>query len=58
MRELNDTNLGIGAVYDTPEEKEIERLKRQIGSLRAELAKARADVQRMTDGTIEGRVPT
>jgi len=33
--EHNDTNLGPSFVYDTPEEKEIERLMRQLSELHA-----------------------
>lgn len=30
MREHSDTNVGPGMVYDTPEEKEIERLSAEV----------------------------
>lgn len=35
-----DTNCGPGMVYDTPDEKEIARLEKQLTTLRAALADA------------------
>ena len=37
MSEDNDTNCGMGMVYDTPEEKQIEYLKKKIKQLKSDL---------------------
>lgn len=37
--DYNDTNLGVGSVYDTPEEKEIERLRKQLAAANAKVEK-------------------
>lgn len=34
MREYSDTNVGPGMVYDTPEEREIERLTTTVTGMR------------------------
>src|SRR5688572_9295288 len=46
MIEYNDTNIGIGAAYDTPEEKEIERLNQQVSKLRSQLSTANETIGR------------
>jgi molecular chaperone GrpE (heat shock protein) len=40
----SDTNVGMGMCYDTPEDKEIERLTKQIKELRAKNRELEADI--------------
>jgi hypothetical protein len=47
MRDHEDTNCGPGMVYDTPEEKEIERLEKKLRAKDTELARLRAEVERL-----------
>jgi hypothetical protein len=45
----NGTNCGLGMVYETLEEKEIERQRKQITTLRQQLSAYRESLQAVSD---------
>ena len=42
--DYNDTNMGIGAYYDSPEEKQIARLEKKLNALTAERDRLAAEI--------------
>lgn len=49
MSEYNDTNVGMGHAYDSPEDKEIERLEQKLKTRDSELTSLREQVRKLTE---------